>query len=308
MARVESHLVAPYSHNSNGQVENCNRRVNQILRALILDDYLGPNSQLRWSLLLPQVRRVIMTRTINQHGCTPNDLAYMHAPETEDSIFAEEDWLPPREAEEPSPAWVHQLKNQHEAIILKCEELQDQLLTSLAEESERQLASLKTKPLQVGEFVLLKMEERPHLKHSAPWAGPFEVLEQPDNDPLAPMVLAQHIATKAVSRFAVSMLKRCDLSHLRSIDEAIPVAAKDAFEYVIQEVVAHRPVGPRKSRGKLRPKSDYDFQVLWRDFPLGDENPTWEPWENASLRASAPFQEYCSRPDVAAQLGADFAL
>jgi hypothetical protein len=34
------------------------------------------------------VRRVIMTRTINQHGCTPNDLAYMHAPETEDSISA----------------------------------------------------------------------------------------------------------------------------------------------------------------------------------------------------------------------------
>jgi len=309
MARIESHLVAPYSHNSNGQVENCNRRVNQVLRALVLDDYLGPNSRLRWSLLLPQVRRVIMTRTVNQHGCTPNDLAYMHAPETEDSIFAEEDWLPPRDAEEPKPEWVQHLKSQHEAIILKCEELQDKLLADLAEESERQLASIKTKPLQVGEFVLLKMEERPHQKDNAPWAGPYEVLAQPDNDPLSPMVLAQHIATKVVNRFAVNMLKRCDLSHLRSIEEAIPIAAKDSFEYVIQEIQAHRPTGPRRNaRGKLRPKSDYEFQVLWRDFPLGEDNPTWEPWDNVSLRTSEPFLEYCARPEVAAQLGADFSL
>jgi hypothetical protein len=135
------------------------------------------------------------------------------------------------------------------------------------------------------------------------------VLEQPDNDPLAPVVLAQHIATKAVGRFAVSMLKRCDLSHLRSIDEAIPIAAKDSFEYVVQEIQAHRPTGQRRNaRGKLRPKSDYEFQVLWRDFPLGEDNPTWEPWDNVSLRSSEPFLEYCARSDVAAQLGADFAL
>ncbi len=309
MARIEPHLVAPYSHNSNGQVENCNRRVNQILRALVLEDYLGPNSRLRWSLLLPQIRRVIMTRTINQHGCTPNDLAYMHAPETEDSIFAEEDWLPPREAEVSGPDWITDLKNQHEAIIVKCEELQDQLLSDLAIESERQLIKDGAKPIQVGDFVLLKMNERPHVKDSAPWAGPYEVLAQPDNDPLSPMVLAQHIATKVTGKFAVSMLKRCDLSHLRSVEEAIPVAAKDSFEYVIQEVVAHRPSGPRRMRGnKLRPKSDYDFQVLWRDFPLGDDNPTWEPWENVSLRSSEPFRTYCSRPEVADQLGVDFAL
>ena len=308
MARVESHLVAPYSHNSNGQVENCNRRINQIVRALVLDDYLGPNSRLRWSLLLPQVRRVIMTRTINQHGCTPNDLAYMHAPETEDSIFADEEWLPPREAQDPKPEWITDLQRQHEAIINKCEELQDKLLHDLAVESEQQLLRDGAKPIQVGDFVLLKMEERPHTKDAAPWSGPYEILAQPDNDPLSPMVLAQHIATKVTGKYAVSMLKRCDLSHLRSIEEAIPLAAKDSFEYVIQEVMAHRPTGPRKSRGKLRPKSDYDFQVLWRDFSLGDDNPTWEPWENESLRSSEPFKAYCARPDVAEQLGADFAI
>ncbi len=32
----------------------------------------------------------MMSRVVLQHGCCPNDLAYMMSPENEDSIFAEE--------------------------------------------------------------------------------------------------------------------------------------------------------------------------------------------------------------------------
>ncbi len=311
MARVDQHLVAPYNHNGNGQVENCNRRVMEILRALVLEDYLGPNSRLKWSLLLPQVRRTIMTRTINQHGCTPNDLAYMHAPETEDSIFADEAWLPASKNElehEVNPKWVLDLKEKHEAILLKCEEMQDALLARLAQESEEVFKEAGATPLQIGDYVLLKMAERPHVKDQAPWAGPYEVLEQPDNDQLAPMVLAQHIASKVVGRFNVSMLKRCHLSHLQSIEEAMAVAAKDSFEYVVEAVLAHRPEGPRRQRGgRAKPKSHYEFQVLWRDYPQGEDNPSWEPWDNVSLRQSEPFKLYCAKPEVMQSLGADFA-
>jgi hypothetical protein len=219
MAHVDQHLVVPYNHNGNGQVENCNRRVMEIMRALVLEDYLGPNSRLRWSLLLPQVRRTLMTRTVNQHGYTPNDLAYMRAPETEDSIFAEEAWFPQENQEGPTPTWIDELKAAHESIIELCEAKQDELLEKLAQASEEQLRSEGAKPLQEGEFVLLKMEERPHSKDQAPWAGPYEVLERPDNDPMHPKVIAQHIATKVVGEFNVSMLKRCDLSHLDRIED-----------------------------------------------------------------------------------------
>jgi len=65
----------PYSHNSNGQVENANRRVMDVLRAMILDDRLGPQTHLQWSLLLP---------------------------ENEESIFSEEIWMPT--AQEPDEA------------------------------------------------------------------------------------------------------------------------------------------------------------------------------------------------------------
>jgi hypothetical protein len=74
-ARVKQHFTAPYSYNSNGQVANANRRVMTILRPMILDDRLGPQTHLQWSLLLRAVRRTMMTRTMLQPGCCPNDLA-----------------------------------------------------------------------------------------------------------------------------------------------------------------------------------------------------------------------------------------
>ena len=58
-------------------------------------------------------------------------------------------------------------------------------------------------------------------------------------------------------------------------------------------------------RRKL-PKSNFEFLVRWAELPEGDENPTWEPWANQSLRESAPYAAYLSRPEVAAALGADF--
>ncbi len=37
-------------------------------------------------------------------------------------------------------------------------------------------------------------------------------------------------------------------------------------------------------------------------------SPRREPWSNESLRGSHLFEEYCRRPEVVAELGADFAL
>ena len=46
--------------------------------------------------------------------------------------------------------------------------------------------------------------------------------------------------------------------------------------------------------------------MLWKDIPQDETNPTWEPWDNESMRQSHLFLEYCRRPDVVAQLGSDF--
>jgi hypothetical protein len=302
-AKVRQHFCAPYSHNSNGQVENANRRIMDILRAMILDDRLGPQTHLQWSLLLPAVRRVIMCRVVLQHGCCPNDLAYMMAPENEDSIFAEELWM--SSAQEPTPEkdceTIADLRKKHETLIAACEEKQDEHLAKLA--ALHEMAAQDMDPLQPGEFVLVDMRERPHTKISAPWSGPWQVIEErEDNETQHPMVTCQHIATKKIERFHTKMCKRCNLDLFEKLDEAIEYAAADNFEYVIEEILDHRPRGERKRKRK----DGYEFQVLWSGIERSEDNPSWEPYGNESLRASEPFARYCKRSDVQVELGKDF--
>ena len=301
-SHVKQHLTAPYSHQSNGQVENCNRRVMEILRSLVLDDRLGVNTHTKWSLLLPQVRRVLMTRTVLQHGCTPNEIAYMHCPETEASIFESESWMPPFASVEAEPAWVNKLAKQHEQLILICEEKQDDLIQKLAQMNIPNAA----RKLEIGDCALLKLTERPHGKVQAPWAGPFLVVSFPDHNADAQMVCCQHLSNKKISLLHLNMLKFCDMSLMSRIEDAIPYAAKDSFEYEIAEIMAHRPTGPRKINGVLRPKSDFEFKCLWKDIELSEENPSWEPWTNSSLRSCEAYQAYTSTPAFVATYGQKF--
>jgi transposase InsO family protein len=302
-SHVKMHLTAPYSHQSNGQVENCNRRVMDVLRALVIDDRLGVNTHTKWSLLLPQVRRIIMTRTVLQHGCTPNDLAYMNCPETESSIFANEPWMPPSDPLRDEPSWVAKLAAQHQTLINICDEKQDQLFQKLAEKRDPAGAH---RSIFVGDFVFVKMEERKHTKIQAPWAGPYQVIDFPANDPESPMALLQHLSTKKTGLFHKNMLKFCDMTGLQAIEDAIPYAAKDLFEYEVAEVLQHRPAGPRKIAGKLIPKSDYEFRCLWKDLVEDEANPSWEPWSNATLRECEAYKEYLLRPDIIRELGSNF--
>ena len=98
------------------------------------------------------------------------------------------------------------------------------------------------------------------------------------------------------------MCKRCNLDLLARVEDAIPIAAADNFEYVIEVVLDHRPRGERKRRSK----STYEFQVLWQGLERSEDNPSWEPYANESLLASEPMEEYCSRAEVVADLGRNF--
>jgi hypothetical protein len=301
-AKVKQHFCAPYSHNSNGQVENANRRVMDILRAMIMDERLGPHTHLQWSLLLPAVRRVMMSRMVLQYGCCPNDILYTISPENEDSIFREELWMPQSQepAEERASEFITTLQKQHEVLVEACERKLDEHLEKLAALQEMDAENIE--PLMPGDFVLVDMRERPHAKINSPWSGPWQVIEKEDNDPTHPIIWLQHIANKKVDRFNASMCKRCNLDLFEKLEDAMPYAAADNFEYVIEDILDHRPRG---ERGRKR-KDGYEFQVLWSGLERSEDNPSWEPYCNESLRASEPFLRYCRRSDVQAELGKDF--
>jgi len=311
LARIKQHLTPAYSHQTNGQVENMNRRVMAILRAMVLDSRLGAQSKLKWNLLLPAVRRIIMTRVVTALGCTPNELAYCFAPDTEESIFLEEQQEEFAAATE-APAddgcekSMLELKRQHEVLVQACDEKQEEVLKKLKTYNQELLEDAEL--LLPGDFVLVEMKERPHSKLQAPWAGPYQVISH-SRDEEGPIFSCQHLASKKISEFHVNMLKKCNMDLFESPEDAVPYAAMDSWEWEVEKVTAHFPAGPRKVKGKKkRAKKEYEFEVWWKHCPPGEDNPTIESWEqNTSLRTCQPFLDYLARPEVLAELGDDFA-
>ena len=310
-AKVQQHFVAPFAHQSNGQVENLNRRVEHVLRVMVLDARLGQPSKNNWSVLLPMVRGIINSKLVHRHGCSANDLLY-GATSQREGIFEDEPWnhgtgpsvvgveVGDGPAAERASATVQKWRKQHEALLESCERAQDDLLDRLAEIQGPEAAEVDS--LQPGDAVLVSVEERGAHKLSARWMGPYLTVEAP----VGQRVLVQHLSSRRLSTVQLAMCKRCDLSLMSDVEDWLPLAAQDNFEYVVKEVVAHRPATRALSGRKRRPKSDFEFQVLWADLAEGEDNPSWEPWSNQSLRESAPYAAYLNRPEVLAALGSDF--
>jgi transposase InsO family protein len=309
-ARVQLHLIAPYAHNSNGAVENANRRVEYLLRALILEQRLGPTSKQNWAQLLPNVRGILNSRLITRYGCTPNDLRY--GATTQRSLpFEDEPWISVPEsangggaAEAAAEITLQKWREDHQMLLDTCERLQDQWLGELLTNA----GGDDLDALVPGDTVLVRMKERKHDKLQAPWAGPYLVVDRDEVDAGHPKLCLQHIATKAVGYFPLCDLKRCNLDQYANVEAVLPVAALDNFEYKVEEVIDHRPKHRSNSKGKKTPKKDFEFLVKWADLPEDEENPSWEPWSNSSLRSCEAYEAYCKKPEVMAQLGADFCI
>jgi hypothetical protein len=226
---------------------------------------------MKWSLLLPAVRRVIMTRMVTALGCTPNELAYCISPDTESSIFEDETWQEgsaevEQQAEGECEKTITELRRQHEQLIMSCDEKQEEVLSKLREYNTDLLQSVEL--LQPGDFVLVEMKERPHSKLQAPWSGPYQVVSHARDDEAGPIFNCQHLSSKKITEFHISMLKKCNLDHFEAPEDAVPYAAMDSWEWEVEKVTAHFPTGPRKIKGKkLRPKKEYEFEVWWKGCP-----------------------------------------
>jgi hypothetical protein len=207
-------------------------------------------------------------------------------------------------AEVEAEATIERWREAHQILLDRCERLQDEWLGSLLTDADGD----DMDALMPGDTVLVRVTERKHDKLQAPWAGPYLVLDREEVDAGHPKLLLQHVAFKTVGYFALSDLKRCNLDQYASVEAVLPVAALDNFEYSVAEVLDHRPKERRTSKGRRAPKKDFEFLVRWADLPEGEDNPSWEPWSNSSLRSCGAYETYCAKPEVVAQLGADFCV
>jgi hypothetical protein len=302
---VKVHSIEPYSPQQNGQVERANQEVMRHLRAIVLGEESGVNSQFRWGMLTPAVRR-IMNNTVNwETGVTPNDLLYGGYADTELLLFQDH----PAVGEGMSvPGWVfaRELEEAQWEALRRSELHQEKVLESVIKAA----VDKGVREVHEGEWVLVRrggMGQRPKTKLQSRYMGPYLVVDR--EDPTSSIISCQHLATKVVSKFHLSEVQVVDLSHYREVTDAIPVALRDEWTYLIDSIVGHRPAGNRKmASGRLRAKQSYSFLVKYALLPesteVGEENPCWQPWCNCQHLTA--LRDYCAREDVRRELGDNF--
>jgi hypothetical protein len=237
-------------------------------------------------------------------GCTPNELVFGGFCGSEDELFLVR---PPKTSKEPGPQLVFDLECEQAELFSRAEEHQAKELQRIASraaelpEGHRPLA---------GDWVLAARGGMPHGrprdKLQLPLTGPYRVLES--SNPSSAVVECLHAASRQVVKFSSHELLPFNSDLLDSPEDYEKVAQRDSWDYSVDFVENHRPHFPRRGGKRLRPKSGYEFLIRYKYIPLsteeGSENPSWQPWSYA--RHLTALGEYCSRPDVSAELGRDF--
>lgn len=305
MMRVKVHSTEPYSPYQNGQVERVNQEIMRHLRAIVLSEESGVNSQMRWGLLASAARRIV-NNTVNwETGVTPNELLYGGYGDTELSLSI---YDPAPGEGESVPGWlfVRELEEAQWELLQRSERHQERVLDEVIRVAEQR----GVRTIEEGEWVLAKrggLGKRPKSKLQSRYMGPYLVINR--SDPKSSIVVCQHLATKETIKFHMSELVVVDLEDYRAVRDAVPLALKDNWTYMIDSIVDHRPAGKRRlPSGRLRTKQSYSFFVKYALLPesqeLGMENPCWQPWSNCQHLTA--LREYCAKEAVAKDLGKDF--
>jgi len=302
---VKVHSIEPYSPQQNGQVERVNQEIMRHLRAIVLGEESGVNSQMRWGLLSSAARRII-NNTLNwETGQTPNELLYGSYADTELSLFDEHPAVGEGEA---VPGWryVRELEEAQWELLRRSELHQERVLEEVLKTAERK----GVREVHEGDWVLVRrggLGRRPKSKLQSRYMGPFLVVDR--SDPAESLVRCQHLATKQISLFHMSDLQGVSLEHFREVSDAAPLALRDEWTYMVDSIVGHRPGGPRRTAGgRLRAKSAYSFLVRYALLPesteAGAENPCWQPWSHCQHLTA--LRDYCAKPEVLRDLGKEF--
>ena len=119
-------------------------------------------------------------------------------------------------------------REQHEQLLANCESAQDALLQKAADLRGPEAAELDS--LVPGDTVLVSAEERSTHKLAARWLGPYLVVSAPEGQ----RVTLQHLSSKRVGDFELAMCKCFDQELVGEVDELLPLASADHFEYVVE--------------------------------------------------------------------------
>ena len=288
---TEATPCVAYHPQANSICERQNGIIMNHLNSLILGCKLGPESRNSWSDLLPFVFTLVNTTPKNPLGISPLSMVY--------GIFANYDpqllHISPQAnltGTQSNPQdYVDSLMDWQRKLLDLSEQIQSDHFTSLDEKLNKEHEEYRA--FHEGDLVLqLKTAQGYSGKPSTRWLGPFLVMNRKNNDPTHPVLEIMNLRDMTVREASIEDCKIFNSSWFEEdtmMNDLIKLSATDDNEYVVERILAHKPVNNKRTL----PISQYFFEVKWQDFP----DTTWEPY--LGIRDLQPLEEYLvNHPEI----------
>jgi len=261
LLNITHKLTTAYSHQENAIVERSNHEVIRYLRAMVYD----VNTADRWSDVLPFAQRICNAEVISSIGLSPAHILFGTAINLDRGILvpnkAVEDHDHPVYSE-----YVRGLMEAQQAAIKFAQDIQ-------AEKDAEHIATGRGRAItefKIGDFVTLSYPanqdgiSKPPSKLMTKRRGPYEVVSFE-----GPIYKVKNLGDNKIVQIHVNELEifRYDVAHV----DPMAVAAKDKREFVVEEIVAHRP-----THQPTRNKKALEFLIKWRDYDESENS--WVSW------------------------------
>jgi hypothetical protein len=283
---------------TDGQTENANAYLKQYLRAYV--NYQQDN----WALFLPMAEFEANSTVSATTGYSP--------------FFATKGYQP-RSGIEPAkpvtgttPAKCEQLRA--DQLADKLHKLRDELRNSMrwAQAKQAEYANdnrLPAPQFKVNDLVLLDTRNirttRPNQSLDHKNRGPFRIARVIDH--MAYELELPPSMGRIHNVFHPWLLHLYENSPLpgQTLDEEEPAEfnpeADDDMEYTVEAIIDCRINNAlkdphAKGRGKDKSRGLLQYMVKWADYPLGDDNPSWEPYMNLTESSDLVFEYHQRHP------------
>jgi len=232
----------------------------------------------KWSFILPLVQRIMNSMTHTTLGVSPAQLIFGNAIELDRVVLVKESQhnIDPHVLTPSVKQYLDKLIDVQGVIlqIARANQMaQDQY--HLAQAQEEGAATV----FPINSYVLLRYpaglggDHRPPSKLHTRWQGPFRVVASQGDK----YTLQNLVTMRSVERHVKEL---APFHHNPFTDDPTQEAIKDANEYVVDHIVAHR--------GDWDRLSTLEFKVRWQGYTVSDD--TWEPWSN--VRTNGRLHEY----------------
>jgi RNase H-like domain found in reverse transcriptase/Integrase zinc binding domain/Chromo (CHRromatin Organisation MOdifier) domain len=279
--------ITPYSHEENSLVERSHLETLRHVRALVYDHQENKH----WRKFLPLVQRIVNAQDLPAIGCTPNDMLFGKAIDTNQGIFLE---FSKQEQEQLQvDEYLSRLCKEQARLIKRAEELLHE------HHLKHNRKVVKVTEFPVGSYVLVQYPPGPGRRSQPPTKlhtnlkGPLRVVKHEGAN-----YWLQDIVTGKTRKLPVHVSRLVPFKYNPTHTSPKDVARRDLQEFYVHEILQHRytSLQDRKTKGNM------EFLVSWLGY--GPEWNSWEPWRN--LRAVKALHRYLARTGLASLIPTEF--